>query len=110
MAGQPQGGATFNRLEGCWWDDGHVFSVATSGGDAKNGDVNADGFAEGCGQVWRYAGDGDTHPLAPGITDVNRLIGISRAGEAFELAVNRNGSPGSGMTVAITGPWGAGPL
>jgi hypothetical protein len=78
--------------------------------------------------------DGDTHPLAPGITDVNRLIGISLDGEAFEFAVNRlndselagacfspsgrmlfvnifgNGSPGSGMTLAIAGPWSAGPL
>jgi len=33
--------------------------------------------------------DRDTHPLAPGITDVNRLIGLTQAGEAFELAVNR---------------------
>ncbi len=62
------------------------------------------------------------------------MIGISRHGEAFELAVNRlndaefagacfspsgetlfvnifgDGTPGSGMTLAITGPWGAGPL
>lgn len=173
-----QGGATFNRLEGCWFDDGRIFFVSTSGGDAKNGDLNADGFREGYGQVWRFdpdddgggklelifespgaevldspdnltvtprgglilceddagSGDGDTHPLAPGITDVNRVIGISPYGEAFELAVNRlndtelagacfspsgqtlfvnifgNGSPGSGMTVAITGPWSAGPL
>jgi len=66
--------------------------------------------------------------------NVNRLIGISPAGEAFEFAVNRlnsaefagacfspsgrtlfanifgNGLRGSGMTVAITGPWAAGPL
>jgi uncharacterized protein len=78
--------------------------------------------------------DGDTHPLAPGITDVNRLVGLTPAGEAFEFAVNRlndgewagacfspsgrtlfanlfgDGSAGSGMTVAITGPWSAGPL
>lgn len=33
--------------------------------------------------------DGDTHPLAPGITDVNRLIGLTVRGEAFEFAVNR---------------------
>jgi secreted PhoX family phosphatase len=170
-----QGGAMFNRLEGCWYDAGQVFFVSTSGGDAKNGDVNSDGFREGYGQVWRYlpgadvlelvfespgpdvldspdnltvtprggllfceddAGsrDGDTHPLAPGITDVNRLIGLTPGGEAFEFAVNRlndselagacfspsgrtlfvnifgDGSPGSGMTVAITGPWSAGPL
>ena len=175
--GFDQGGAKFNRLEGCWWDSGHVFFVATSGGDVKNGDVNADGFREGYGQIWHYTpepGDGqlrlvfespgqeildspdnltvtprgglmlceddagsrdsDTHPLAPGLINVNRLIGISRAGEAFPFAVNRlntaelagacfspsgrtmfvnifgNGTPGSGMTLAITGPWSAGPL
>jgi len=168
----------FNRLEGCRWDAGNVFFVSTSGGDAKNGDVNADGFREGYGQIWRYAPagrsagrlrlifespgqavldspdnitvtprgglivceddaggrDNDTHPQAPGITDVNRLVGIASTGEAFEFAVNRlnnsefagacfspsgqtmfvnifgNGSRGSGMTVAITGPWRAGPL
>jgi uncharacterized protein len=173
-----KGAAKFNRLEGCWWDAGRTFFVSTSGGDAKNGDVNADGFREGYGQIWQYTPDGpssgnlrllfespgqavldspdnititprgglmlceddaggtdnDTHPLAPGIVNVNRLIGISPAGEAFEFAVNRlnsaefagacfspsgrtlfanifgNGLRGSGMTVAITGPWSAGPL
>jgi secreted PhoX family phosphatase len=78
--------------------------------------------------------DNDTHPLAPGIEDVNRLIGINPAGEAFEFAVNvlndaefagatfsadgqvlfvnifGDGSPGSGMTCAITGPWHRGAL
>ena len=176
--GYVNGGAKFNRLEGCWWDAGSIFFVSTSGGDAKNGDVNADGFHEGYGQIWQYTPDGpssgklrllfespgqavldspdnititprgglmlceddaggtdnDTHPLAPGIVNVNRLIGVSPAGEAFEFAVNRlnsaefagacfspsgrtlfanifgNGLRGSGMTVAITGPWSAGPL
>ena len=79
-------------------------------------------------------GDGDTHPLAPGIVDVNRLIGVSPAGQAFEFAVNRlndsefagacfspdgrtlfvnifgNATPGSGMTCAIRGPWPRGSL
>jgi uncharacterized protein len=78
--------------------------------------------------------DDDTHPLAPGITDVNRLIGISRRGGPFEFAVNTlndsefagatfspdggtlfvnifgDGTPGSGMTCAITGPWHRGAL
>lgn len=78
--------------------------------------------------------DDDTHPLAPGITDVNRLIGLTRRGEAFEFAVNvfnnsefagacfspdgstlfvnlfGDGTPGSGMTCAITGPWRRGAL
>jgi uncharacterized protein len=180
--GWAKGGAKFNRLEGCWEDDGTIFFVSTSGGDAKNGDVNADGYREGFGQVWAYRpsrrGGGtlmlvyespsgaeldspdnltvtprggliaceddassafvDTHPLAPGIDNVNRLIGITRKGEAFELAVNvLNGSelagvsfspsgrtlffnlfgrarfdedPVEGMTCAVTGPWRGGPL
>jgi secreted PhoX family phosphatase len=80
----------------------------------------------------------DSHPLAPGLANVNRLIGLTRAGEAFELAVNvLNGSelagacfspsgrtlffniygrstvlgpPIEGMTCAVTGPWRRGPL
>jgi uncharacterized protein len=78
--------------------------------------------------------DNDTHPLAPGIEDVNRLIGLNGNGEAFEFAVNvlndaefagatfspdgdvlfvnifGDGTPGSGMTCAITGPWRKGAL
>ena len=82
--------------------------------------------------------DGDTHPLAPGIEDVNRLIGFSRKGEVFEFAINRLNNaefagatfspdgeilfvnifgesrfvaePNEGMTIAISGPWGQGPL
>ena len=186
--GWNKGGAKFNRLEGCWEDDGIIFFVSTSGGDAKNGDVNSDGYEEGFGQVWAYrpghGRDGgvlvliyespsgakldgpdnltvtprggiiaceddpstafgdmppeDTHPLAPGITNVNRLIGITGRGQAFEFAVNvLNGSelagscfspsgdtlffnlfgrarfdedPVEGMTCAVTGPWRRGPL
>jgi secreted PhoX family phosphatase len=180
--GWAKGGAKFNRLEGCWADDRTIFFVSTSGGDAKNGDVNAaDGYREGFGQIWAYRPDEadgtltliyespagsemdspdnvtvtprgglilceddasaayvDTHPLAPGLDDVNRLIGLTRAGEAFEFAVNvLNGSelagacfspsgrtlffniygrstvagpPIEGMTCAVTGPWHRGPL
>ena len=80
------------------------------------------------------SGDGDSHPLAPGISDVNRLIGMGALGEPFEFAVNiyndselagacfspdggtlfvnlfGGGTPGSGMTCAIWGPWARGPL
>jgi len=179
--GWAKGGAKFNRLEGCWEDDGTIFFVSTSGGDAKNGDVNSDGYAEGFGQIWAYrpgSGGGtltlvyespsgsemdgpdnitvtprgglitceddpssayaDTHPLAPGIENVNRLIGLGRGGEAFEFAVNvLNASEMAGacfspsgrtlffnlfgrarfdedavegMTCAVTGPWQRGPL
>ena len=48
------GAAKFNRLEGCWYADGSVFFVSTSGGDAKSGDINPDGYREGYGQVWEY--------------------------------------------------------
>jgi uncharacterized protein len=49
------GAAMFNRLEGCWYADGSIYFVSTSGGDAKSGDVNApDSYREGYGQVWEY--------------------------------------------------------
>ena len=51
--GWAKGGAKFNRLEGCWEDDGTIFFVSTSGGDAKNGDVNSDGYREGF-DSWAY--------------------------------------------------------
>lgn len=179
--GRAKGGALFNRLEGCWEDHGRIFFVSTSGGDAKNGDVNPDGYEEGFGQVWEYrpsrrggavrlvyeSGDvteldspdnltvtprgglilceddassaaADTHPLAPGIENVNRVIGIGRHGAAFEFAVNVlntsevagccfspsgrtlffnlfgrarfSEDPVEGMTCAVTGPWRRGPL
>ena len=38
--GHARGGMRFKRLEGCWWDDGHLYFVSTTGGRA------------GCGQVW----------------------------------------------------------
>jgi secreted PhoX family phosphatase len=183
--GRRLGATLFNRLEGCWYDegDGSTYFVSTSGGDAKNGDVNSpDGYREGFGQVWEFRPHGrsggqlilhyespggealdspdnmtvtpagglllaeddassayaDSDPLAPGITDVNRLIGITQEGEAFKFAVNvHSGSelagvcfspdgstafvnvfgraqftepPVEGMTCAITGPWSDGPL
>lgn len=77
----------------------------------------------------------DTHPLAPGILDVNRLIGLDDEGRVFEFAVNTLneaefagacfapnapevlfvnnqglGEAGTGMTFAINGPWDRGAL
>jgi len=54
LEGFAEGAAKFNRLEGCWDGAGSIFFASTSGGDAKNGDVNSDGFAEGYGQIWEY--------------------------------------------------------
>jgi hypothetical protein len=177
------GGALFNRLEGCWYGNGSVFFTSTSGGNAKNGDVNnpdqtGRSYPEGYGQVWEYrpsdgrltlafespggsvcdspdnivvtprgglvlceddsssanAGFDDRSPFNPDLVDRNRLIGISRRGEAFTLAENIRSdselagacfSPdgqflfvnffgtaeaGSGGTLAITGPWHRGGL
>lgn len=48
--------------------------------------------------------DSDLHPTAPGIEDVNRLIGYSRRGEVFEFAVNRlNDSELAGATFSPDG-------
>jgi hypothetical protein len=78
--------------------------------------------------------DDDTHALAPGLTDINRLVALGAKGEIFTFAVNRlndsefagacfspdgeilfvnlfgGSAPGSGMTCAIWGPWERGPL
>jgi secreted PhoX family phosphatase len=78
--------------------------------------------------------DADTHGLAPGLTDINRLVGLGPKGEPFTFAVNvlndsefaggcfsadgeilfvnlfGGSAPGSGMTCAIWGPWERGPL
>ncbi len=147
--GYEQGGALFNRLEGCWEEKGTIFFISTSGGDVKNGDVNSDGYAEGFGQVWAYHPghrDGghvwlvyespsgtvldspdnmtvtprggllmceddassafvDTHPLAPGIENVNRLVGLTHRGYAFEFAVNvLNGSELAGVCFSPSTP------
>jgi secreted PhoX family phosphatase len=44
--GFSRGGARFTRLEGCWYDDGRVYFVATDGGD------------EELGQVWQFRATG----------------------------------------------------
>lgn len=165
--GLAKGGARFNRLEGVFrGDDGTMYFVSTSGGNAARGQLwqFIPSFTGGGTLVLRFespagsvldspdnicvtpsgavlfceddaSNDNDTHPLAPGINNVDRLIGLSRAGEPFEFAVNISGSgsefagacfspdgeflfvnifgdatPGSGMTCAIWGPWRRGPL
>ena len=40
--GKDQGATTFGRLEGCWYGNGVVYFVSTSGGDTGNG------------QIWQY--------------------------------------------------------
>jgi hypothetical protein len=40
--GYGKGAANFNRLEGCWYHEGHIYFNSTEGGDAE------------LGQVWEY--------------------------------------------------------
>jgi secreted PhoX family phosphatase len=174
------GGARFNRLEGLWLapDGRSAYFVSTSGGDAKQGGRDADGFPPAYGQIWHYqptsdqggllkrvfespagsvldspdnlcvtprggllvceddasADDRDRHALATELVNVNRLVGLGQDGRPFAFAVNLlnnselagacfspdgsilfvnvfgDGTPGSGMTCAISGPWRNGPL
>jgi secreted PhoX family phosphatase len=46
--GKDDGGATFARLEGCWYGDGSVLFNSTSGGDRE------------LGQVWQYRPRGNS--------------------------------------------------
>jgi secreted PhoX family phosphatase len=116
--GIAEGAAMFNRLEGIWYDreSRGFFFNSTSGGDAGYGQVWHYSprrnkltlfFESPGGSVLDSpdnllitprggillceddaSGDNDTHPLAPGLSNINRLIGISRRGDAFEFAVN----------------------
>jgi secreted PhoX family phosphatase len=49
--GATLGGASFARLEGCWWGNGAVYLNATSGGNARRG------------QVWEFRPSGDAGTL-----------------------------------------------
>ena len=37
--GHARGAMRFERLEGCWWDDGHLYFVSTTGGTAGKGQI-----------------------------------------------------------------------
>lgn len=66
-----------------------MFFVSTSGGDAKSGDLNSDGFREGYGQVWEYQ------------TGASRLIlhYESPGGEVMDSPDNLTVTPRSGLMV-----------
>jgi uncharacterized protein len=102
------GGATFRRLEGCWYDSGKIFFTSTSGGAAEEG------------QVWEYdprrekltlifesphgsvLNNPDNITVSPrggillcedggggfGDRGGERLIGLTPAGEIFPFAEN----------------------
>ncbi len=49
--GKKQGAATFARLEGCWYSQGHIYVLSTSGGNQQ------------CGQVFSYTPKDETIKL-----------------------------------------------
>ncbi|RJL35988.1 alkaline phosphatase PhoX [Bailinhaonella thermotolerans] len=71
--GAALGGATFARIEGCWWGNGAVYFCATEGGDA------------GQGQVWEY------RPLGP--YGVLRLVFESPGMETLSFPDNITVTP-----------------
>lgn len=132
--GHEHGGTRFARLEGCWYHNGEVYFVSTSGGDKK------------MGQIWQYTPKNETLRLlfqSPGAAVLEspdnitvsrsgglvlcedgdrrgqRLHGLSTGGELFTLAENnvqlsgeRNGLRGDfrheewcGATFSPDGRW-----
>ena len=90
--GFAKGAAKFNRLEGCWDGSGSIFFASTSGGDAKSGDVNSDGFEEGYGQIWEYVpGGGGGGQLV--------LLYESPGGEVLDSPDNIVVSPRGGLVI-----------
>jgi uncharacterized protein len=111
--GKRAGGATFARLEGCWYAEGVVYFSATSGGNA------------GMGQIWALTPKDQTLTLVyesprkevldypdnitvsprgglllceDGSSKVHRLHGLTLAGEIFTLAENNIEIPKGGVS------------
>lgn len=102
VEGLALGGARFRRLEGCWYGQGKIFFISTNGGNM------------GFGQVWVYDPAAETialivesphHDVFDGpdnvcvtpqgglvfcedATAAQFLVGVSPAGEVFQLARN----------------------
>lgn len=83
--GLARGAAIFQRLEGCWYGDGSVYFNATSGGDAR------------AGQVWRYRPTGD---------DAGELVLVfeSPSREVLDSPDNICVSPRGGVVICEDGP------
>jgi secreted PhoX family phosphatase len=79
--GFTQGGATFARLEGAWHGNGHIYFVATSGGDI------------GRGQVWEYTPSGERL----------RLLYESASAEVLDMPDNLCVSPRGGLVLCEDG-------
>ena len=82
--GHARGAAVFQRLEGCWYAEGAVYFSATSGGDAR------------MGQVWQYVPEGG---------DGGRLTLIfeSTGGDVLNRPDNLCVSPRGGIAICEDG-------
>lgn len=98
------GAARFARLEGCWYDSGYIYFVSTSGGDNGHGQVYVyDPRRDVLEMLFESPSadvvDGpDNIAISPrggiilcedGGNDPQRLVGLTRKGEAFPFAENR---------------------
>ena len=79
--GFAQGAAVFARLEGAWYGNGHIYFVATSGGDLARG------------QVWEYT------PAAERL----RLVYESASAEVLDAPDNLCVSPRGGLVLCEDG-------
>ncbi len=82
--GKEEGGATFSRLEGCWYGDGSVFFAATDGGDAE------------LGQVWQYRPRGNSGGQLI-------LLFESRSADQLDAPDNVTVTPGGGIILCEDG-------
>lgn len=82
--GQSKGGATFARLEGCWYGNGFIYLNATNGGDAKRG------------QIWRY------RPIGFAGGELTLLF-ESPGAEVLDMPDNLCVSPRGGLVVCEDG-------
>lgn len=111
LQGEEYGGARFNRGEGCWYHNGVIYHVDTSGGAAGKGVVwalvietqemvalyvspgeeqadNPDNITISPSGGILVCEDGGGHTPALGSFRGTRLLGINPNGEAFDFAEN----------------------
>jgi hypothetical protein len=81
--GLAKGGTRFQRLEGCFWGDGGVYFVSTSGGNAS------------AGQVWFFRPDGDGGEL--------HLVFESPSRDVLDAPDNVCTSPRGGLVLCEDG-------
>jgi secreted PhoX family phosphatase len=81
--GKAKGAATFGRLEGCWYGNGHIYMNSTDGGDAKKG------------QIWRYTPRGEGGELV--------LLFESPSADVLDAPDNLCVSPRGGLAICEDG-------